>query len=113
MVYFKPLKPHGDMVFGKPVSEGHLPELQHDDPVMLKTSIMDVESNILWEGDICDCGVVTSYGVVRERGIVVWRADLNQFSINLKKSYEGQIQFDIVEQKRIGNMYEHPDLVKQ
>ena len=111
MVYMKPLKCAGDSIQALPIDEGLSIELHKDDPIMLKTPILDADKKHLWEADICDCGVVTSYGLVRERGVVVWRADLNQFTININKSYEGSSQFEVVEARGIGNIYENPELM--
>lgn len=109
MFYLSPLKPQIGMI-GAYVKEGN-PTFDEKDPIMLKTPILDVLNNVLWEGDICDCGVVAPYGTVRERGVVVWRADLNQFTINIKQSYAGLHQFNLVDIRKIGNIYENADIM--
>lgn len=112
MVYMGILKPSDFCLKAVTPSNDPKDYLKFDpsDPIMLKTPILDKESKQLWEGDIVDCGVITSYGAVRERGVVVWRADLNCFTININRAYEERGQFDVVDALKIGNLYENPEM---
>lgn len=113
MVYFKPLRPFGNQVIAEPVIENEQEQIELDvnDPVMLKTPILSVDRLCLWEGDICSCGVITSYGLVKEQGIIVMRPDKGGFTLQIAKQYEDQTDFSIVELMKLGNMYENPDLL--
>lgn len=110
MIYFQKPKLQGYMLVAIPVNNQANIDFSPDDPIMLKTPMLDKESKELWEGDIVDCGVLTSYGAVRERGVVVWRADLNCFTININRSYEEKGQFDVIDALKIGNLYENPEM---
>lgn len=113
MVYFKPLQPMGDAVFGLPVTEGLLPELDANDPIMIKTPVLDKNSVPIWEGDIVECGILTSYGAIKDMGIMIWRGDLNQFTVQVHKMYEGERQFNITDVLRVGNIYEDMELAQK
>jgi hypothetical protein len=109
MVYLGQLKAGSGGVFAVAENFQENP-LQPDDPIMIKTPMVDKENNRLWEGDIAECGVQTSYGLIKEVGIVVWRGDLNRFSININQSHENQTMFDLVDVLRIGDMYSNPEI---
>lgn len=113
MHYFKPLQARGDAVFGLPVDEKEYPELDATDPVMIKTSMQDVDKRWLWEGDIVECGIVADYGLIKDRGVVVWRADMGRFTINIQNAYGGKTNFDVTEVKCIGNIYENEDIINE
>jgi hypothetical protein len=112
MHYFKPLQARGDAVFGLPVDDRAYPELDATDPVMLKTSMQDINKEWLYEGDFVECGIQTSYGLIKDSGVVVWRADIGSFTINIKTPYENQTQFQVVDVIKKGNIYENPELLK-
>lgn len=112
MHYFKPLQARGDAVFGLPVDEKEYPELDATDPVMLKTSMQDINKEWLYEGDFVECGIQTSYGLIKDSGVVIWRADIGSFTINIKTPYENQTQFQVVDVIKKGNIYENPELLK-
>ena len=82
------------------------------DPVMLKTSMQDINKEWLYEGDFVECGIQTSYGLIKDSGVVVWRADIGSFTINIKTPYENQTQFQVVDVIKKENIYENPELLK-
>lgn len=89
-------------------AESLLPE----DPIMLKTSMQDINKEWLYEGDFVECGIQTSYGLIKDSGVVIWRADIGSFTINIKTPYENQTQFQVVDVIKKGNIYENPELLK-
>lgn len=112
MVYFEPLKPHTGHVMAMSKSDPVL-VLDETDPIMLKTPILSADNWHLWEGDICECGVVTSFGLIKELGIVVWRGDKGGFVLEIGKSFEGNVDFHVKDIHYKGNLYEHPELFNQ
>lgn len=109
MHYMSPL-----VAFGKGVGCAEpTAELKPEDPIMVETNIDDDTGHRMWEADIAECGVQTSYGVVLEKGCIVWRSDLNHFTVNLHQAYEGKETMDIVSLKYLGNIYENPDIMSE
>ena len=110
MFYMSPIVPVGDRLEAVPNFKA---EFDMTDPVMLKTSMQDRDKKFLYEGDIVECGIATSYGVVKDKGVVVWRADMGRFTINIQTAYEGKDNFDVVDVKCIGNIYENEDIINE
>lgn len=119
MVYFDPIQPNrAGIVAALPAGaiNGVQPvmiPLMPTDPVMMKTSIMDMENKRLWEADICECQVETSFGLIKEMGIIVWSGAMGSFTLEIGKDYEGKGTIKIQEVRQVGNMYEHPHLFKR
>jgi hypothetical protein len=115
MVYFKPIKPAGVHLIAPqvlPDEKGYV-GLDESDPVMMKTFIRTESGDYLWEGDICEIGVITSFGVVKDIGVVVMRPDKGGFIIQINKQYGGEDDFSIVGIRRIGDIFQTPELVPQ
>jgi len=111
MFYMSPIVATGNRL--EAVANSFGVEFDMTDPVMLKTSMQDINKWLLYEGDIVECGIATSYGVVKDKGVVVWRADMGRFTINIQTAYEGQTNFDVVDVKYIGNIYENEDIINE
>jgi hypothetical protein len=114
MVYMDKVQPVLQIVGAVPLYEEDKDVVfAKDDPIMIKTPILSKSNVPLWEGDVCDCSVVTSFGLLKDRGIIVWRGDRNQFTLQIAKGHEGHEAFDITDIEKVGNMYEHPHLLKK
>lgn len=112
MVYLPVLKAGSGGVFAT-AEKFQIEPLLPEDPIMLKTSMQDVSGKFLYEGDIVECGIVADYGLVKDKGAVVWRADMGRFTINIQTAYGGKTNFDVTEVKCIGNIYENDNIINE
>lgn len=110
MFYMSPIIPNGDRLESLPNFKA---DFDMTDPIMLKTSMQDVSGKFLYEGDIVECGIVADYGLVKDKGVVVWRADMGRFTINIQTAYGGKTNFDVTEVKCIGNIYENDNIINE
>lgn len=110
MYYMSPLVAIGGKI--EAVCNSFGVEFGMTDPIMIKTSMQDINKEWLYEGDFVECGIQTSYGLIKDSGVVVWRADIGSFTINIKTPYENQTQFQVVDVIKKGNIYENPELLK-
>lgn len=109
MVYMTPLKPMPMSLGAVPVGDKQDFYFASDDPVMLKSGVLDDFGEYVWEGDICQCGIETSIGMVAEQGIMVW--DKSGFTLKVETPYGGQTKFQIVSVKKVGNVFDNADLI--
>jgi hypothetical protein len=100
------------MLIATPLNNQANIDFSPDDTIMLKTSMQDINKEWLYEGDFVECGIQTSYGLIKDSGVVIWRADIGSFTINIKTPYENQTQFQVVDVIKKGNIYENPELLK-
>lgn len=98
-------------------------EFTSDCPIMQFTGIRDFQNTELFEGDIVEFESVFALGSIEESGVIVFNPQHGGFVINIerhgKKYYrkfnidysDGEIFADQMI-KKIGNIYENPDLLK-
>lgn len=123
MTYLPPLQVVRDAkgfvtgVVALSIPQGDVPEeamasTSINDPIMMKSPILAENKEHIWEGDILDCGIVTSFGLVKDQGIMVWRPDKGGFVVEVGRQYEGRNDFHISGIERKGNLFENPELIK-
>lgn len=83
-----------------------------NDPIMVKSPIIDKDNNFLWEGDVIECGIVTELGLIKaNNAVLVWRPDKGGFIVEMSQSTMGATgDFKVTDMKRVGNIFENPEL---
>jgi len=111
MFYFSPIRATIGQVSGVSArAEDSDVVFANSDPVMFKSGIKDDFGNDMWEGDIAEVGIQTPYGVVAEKSIMIF--DGVTFTMKVNNAHGGQNNFPIVSLSKLGNMYEHSDIIK-
>lgn len=90
---------------------GHL---EHHPDLILRhyTGLLDMNKEMLYEGDVVEFDQITEFGLVKRRGFMRWIATAYSISMNGDPQQQGT-QYATQNVRKIGTMLEHPDLARQ
>lgn len=81
--------------------------------VMYGTGLNTDDGTPIWEADVLDCDIPNEWGsFTRARGVMAWDEMSGKWVVQIPSMGQRQ-DFVVANTGVVGNLYEHPDIVKQ